>query len=84
MAVRPREVPMPAKPARRVPWFLWPFYAVWRLLTFVLEAVGRVLCAVLGVALMAVGLVVSLTVVGAPLGVPLSIVGFLLLVRAFF
>jgi hypothetical protein len=75
---------MPAKPARRVPWYLWPFYALWRLLTFVLEAVGRVVCGVLGVALMVAGLVVSLTVVGAPLGVALSIVGFLLLVRALF
>ena len=40
--------------------------------------------AVLGIALMVVGLVISLTVVGAPVGLPLAIVGFLLLLRAFF
>ena len=32
---------------RRVPWFLWPFYAIWRLLTFVLNATGRLLCGIL-------------------------------------
>lgn len=31
---------------RDVPLLLWPFYAIWRLLTFVLELVGRCLCEV--------------------------------------
>ena len=26
---------------RRIPWILWPFYAVWRLLTFILNITGR-------------------------------------------
>ncbi len=69
---------------RRVPWPLWPFYALWRLLTFVLEALGRVLCGVLGLALMLVGLVVTFTIVGAPLGIALGAIGFLLLMRALF
>ena len=68
----------------RVPWFLWPFYAVWRLVTFVLAATGRVVCAVLGLVLIAAGVVVTLTVVGAPIGIPLATLGFLLLVRAVF
>ena len=68
----------------RVPWILWPFYAVWRLLALVLEVTGRLVGAVLGVALMAAGVVVSLTIVGAPLGIPLVALGFLLLVRSFF
>ena len=70
--------------ARRIPWFLWLFYVLWRLLTFILDATGRLVLAVLGIALMVVGLAVSLTVVGAPLGLPLAILGFLLLLRAFF
>ncbi len=69
---------------RRIPWFLWPFYALWRLLTFILNATGRLVLAVLGIALMVVGLAVSLTVVGAPIGIPLAILGLLLLLRAFF
>jgi hypothetical protein len=75
---------MSEHPERRVPWYLWPFHAVWRLLSFVLTATGRLLCAILGIALIAVGTVLALSVVGAPVGVPLVLLGFLLLVRALF
>jgi hypothetical protein len=67
-----------------VPVLLWPFYAIWRLLTFVLEFVGRVLCALLGLGLMVFGVAVTLSVVGAPLGIPLASFGLLLLIRAIF
>ena len=67
-----------------VPILLWPFYAIWRLLTFVLNVVGRVLCALLGIAAMIGGVAITLSVVGAPLGIPLASLGFLLLVRALF
>jgi hypothetical protein len=50
----------------------------------VLAATGRLLCAILGIALIAVGTVLALSVVGAPVGVPLVLLGFLLLVRALF
>ena len=73
-----------AEDERHVPWLLWPFHALWRLLTFILSATGRLICAVLGIVLMVVGVTVSLTVVGAPLGVPLLLLGFLLVIRAFF
>ena len=69
---------------RRVPWYLWPFHALWRLLSFVLAATGRLLCGVLGIVLMIAGSVLALSVIGAPLGVPLVLLGFLLLVRALF
>lgn len=67
-----------------VPILLWPFYAIWRLLTFVLNVIGRVLCAVLGIGLMIAGVAIALSIVGAPLGVPLTALGFLLLMRALF
>ena len=67
-----------------VPILLWPFYAVWRLLTFVLELIGRLLCALLGIGLMFAGVAITLSVVGAPVGIPLAALGFLLLIRAFF
>ena len=69
---------------RRVPWFLWPFHALWSLVTFILNVTGRLICAVLSIALMVVGVAVSLTIVGAPLGIPLVLLGFLLLIRALF
>ena len=73
-----------SEPDRDIPLLLWPFYAIWRLVTFVLELLGRFLCAILGLALMAAGTAVTLTIVAAPLGIPLAIFGFLLLVRAVF
>ena len=69
---------------RGVPIFLWPFYALWRLLTFILSVIGRVLCAVLGIALMIAGVAITLSIVGAPVGIPLASLGFLLLIRAIF
>ena len=69
---------------RDVPILLWPFYAIWRLLTFVLEVVGRLLCALIGLALMAAGTAITITVLAAPVGVPIAAIGFLLLVRAIF
>ncbi len=67
-----------------VPILLWPFYAIWRLLTFILNLIGRVISALLGIALMAVGVAISLSVVGAPIGIPLAALGFLLVTRALF
>ncbi len=68
----------------QVPFLLWPLYALWRLLTFVLNVVGRLLCASLGIGIMIAGIAVTISVVGAPLGIPLTALGFLLLVRALF
>ena len=69
---------------RRVPWFLWPFYALWRLVSLVLVATGRFVCGVLGLVLIGAGALLSLTVVGAPIGIPLGVLGLLLLCRALF
>lgn len=68
----------------KVPVLLWPFYAIWRLLTFVLNLIGRVISALVGIALMVGGVAITLSVVGAPVGIPLASLGFLLLVRALF
>ena len=69
---------------RDVPILLWPFYAIWRLLTFVVELVGRLLCGVIGLGLMVAGTAITITVLAAPVGIPLAAVGLLLLVRAIF
>ena len=67
-----------------VPILLWPFYAVWRLLTFVLSIVGRLLCAILALVIMIAGVVITMSVIGAPFGIPLTALGFLLLIRSLF
>ena len=69
---------------KKVPWFLWPFVAVWDLLALVLNITGRVLAAILGVGLMVVGIALTMTVAGAPVGIPLAILGFLLMIRSIF
>ena len=69
---------------KSIPILLWPFYALWRLLTLILAITGRIVCAVIGLAMMAAGVAVSLSVVAAPIGIPLAVFGFLLLVRALF
>jgi hypothetical protein len=68
----------------QVPWILWPFYAVWKLLTLILNITGRIICAMLGLVLMVVGVAISLSIIGAIIGVPLASFGFLLTVRALF
>jgi len=68
----------------RVPILLWPFYAIWRLLTLVVELIGRLLCGILGIGLMIAGVTITLSIIGAPFGIPLASVGFLLLVRSIF
>lgn len=68
----------------RIPWILWPFYAIWRLLTLILEITGRIICALLGLAMMAAGVAISLSIVGAIIGVPMTAFGFLLTVRSLF
>jgi len=67
-----------------VPLLLWPFYAIWRFLTFLLEIIGRLLCALLGIGLMVGGVAITLSIIGAPVGIPLASIGFLLLGRARF
>ena len=68
----------------QVPWILWPFYAIWKLLTFILNITGRIICAILGLLLMVAGVAISLSIIGAIIGVPLASFGFLLTVRALF
>ena len=68
----------------RVPVLLWPFYAIWRLLTFVLNVVGRLIFSILGLGFMIAGVAITMSVVGAPIGIPLASLGFLLLLRAVF
>lgn len=67
-----------------VPVLLWPFYAILRVLTFILGIVGRLLAALFGIGIMMAGVAITLSVVGAPIGIPLAALGFLLLIRALF
>lgn len=65
-------------------WLLWPVVALWKLLTGILLVTGRLVAVVLGGVFMLVGLLISLTVIGAVIGVPLFLLGLLLALRGIF
>jgi len=69
---------------KRVHWLLYPFWLIWRLVIWIIEATGRLVGAILGLVLMIVGVVLTLTVVGAIVGIPLIIFGFMLTIRSLF
>jgi hypothetical protein len=60
---------------------LWPFTALFRLVAGILILGARFLVMVLGMVFIFVGVLVSLTIVGAIVGVPLALVGLLLVFR---
>lgn len=59
-----------------------PFVALWRLLLGIINLVGRAAAAILGLLLVVAGLALSLTIVGAVVGIPLIILGVLLMARS--
>ncbi len=69
---------------KQIPWYLWPFAALWKLLAVIVEMTGRFVAMVLGIVLVIVGVIASLTIVGAIVGIPLGIIGLLLFFRGMF
>ena len=69
---------------QHIPWYLWPFAAIWKLLAVIVEMTGRFVAMVLGIVLFVVGVIVSLTLIGAIVGVPLALLGLLLFFRGLF
>lgn len=69
---------------RRIPWYLWPFWALWKLVSGIVEFTGRIVAVVLGLVLMIVGIILTVTVIGAVVGIPLVILGLLLTLRGLF
>lgn len=67
-----------------VPILLWPFVALWRLLTWIVTATGRLVAVLIGLVVVILGGVLAATVVLAPLGIPLIIIGLLLVGRGLF
>ncbi len=70
---------------------LWPFVlvqeafvALVRLATFIFELTGRFIAILLGVVLMILGVIICLTVVGAVVGIPMILLGLLLVARGLF
>jgi hypothetical protein len=69
---------------RKIHWYLWPFYAIWKLVSGIVEFTGRVVAIVLGFVLIVVGILLTFLVVTSFVGIPMIIIGFLLVIRGFF
>jgi len=77
-----KEVAMKEK--RHIPWFLWPLRAIWKLLTLVLGLTGRLIGVILGLVMVITGIVACLSIIGVAIGIPLIVLGFLLMLRSIF
>jgi len=69
---------------KRVPFLLWPFKALWDLLAFILRLTGRLVAALIGLGIAIVGFILTILVISAPIGIPMMVFGFLLMVRGIF
>jgi hypothetical protein len=63
---------------------LLPFKLLWALIGILFGLLGRLITACLGIALMFVGIILTVTVVGAAFGVLFFIFGLLLLIKSVF
>ena len=65
-------------------WIFWPVRLFWLLISTIVGLTGRLVAMVIGTVFIVVGIIVSLTVVGAIVGIPLALVGLLVLLRGIF
>lgn len=71
-------------PTKRAACFFWPLAATWRLVAAIVTLAGRMAAAIAGIAIVIAGFCLTLTLVGAVLGIPLIIFGILLIGRSLF
>ncbi|HEX2697617.1 MAG TPA: hypothetical protein VHM28_07905 [Anaerolineales bacterium] len=71
-------------PKHRTSILLWPFVALWRLIATIVELTGRFVAMVLGLVFIVVGVIVSLTLIGAIIGIPMAVIGLLLFLKGIF
>jgi hypothetical protein len=65
-------------------WFMWPFVALARLVAGIVSLTGRFVAIMLGVVLMILGLIFTITFLGAIIGIPVFLFGLLLVYRGLF
>lgn len=69
---------------RRRPLWLWPIVLLWRLVTGIAKVTGIVVALAVGSVLMLTGYLLTGTIIGAIIGLPLFFLGFLLVLRALY
>jgi hypothetical protein len=69
---------------RRIPLLLLPVWLLWRLVTVIRTLPARLIVAVLGLVMMIAGMLLTVTIIGALVGITLFIFGFVLVLRGIF
>ena len=69
---------------RKIPFLLWPFWALFQLTLWILKFTGRLVGAILGLVLVIAGVLLTITVIGAIVGVPLIVLGLMLMGKSIF
>ena len=60
---------------------LRPFIWLWNFIVYIVMLTGRVMAVVLGLLLILVGGILTITLIGAIIGIPILIIGVLLVIR---
>ena len=63
---------------------LWPIKLIWRLFTAILALTGRLVAILIGLVLLMVGALLTITGIGAVVGIPFMGIGMLLIARGLF
>ena len=69
---------------KKTPWYLWPFVALWKLVIGIVALTGRLVAVILGLVFLIVGAVLCVTIIGAIVGIPFIVFGFMLILRGLF
>jgi len=62
----------------------WPFSAFWKLVGSIMNLTGRLIAVILGFSFLIMGIILSFSIIGAIIGIPLVILGFTMIIRGFF
>ncbi len=62
----------------------WPFTAFWKLVGSIMNLTGRLIAVILGFSFLIIGIILSFSIIGAIIGIPLVILGFTMIIRGFF
>lgn len=60
------------------------FRAIWSVLSLILRFTGRLLAIILGAIFIVIGVIFTISIAGAILGIPMIIFGVLLIIRGLF
>lgn len=69
---------------KKMKFLFFPFIALGKLVEGIMKVTGRLVAIMLGFAFLILGIVLSLTFIGAILGIPLAVLGFTMIIRGLF